>query len=80
MGHYEDSFHEIYDQIRVKGVKDDFEKQLSKMSRQTKHKYKSTKRNVGVCLYESYKFKIMNTKVNKVGLENILSYFHLMKI
>lgn len=43
MGHYEDSFHEIYDQIRVKGIKDDFDKQLTKMSLQTKHKYKSTK-------------------------------------
>ena len=43
MGHYEDSFYEIYDQIRVKGIKDDFEKQLNKMSRQHKHKHKSTK-------------------------------------
>ena len=43
MGHYEDSFYEIYDQIRVKGVKDDFDKQLNKMSRQSKHRYKSTK-------------------------------------
>ena len=43
MGHYEDSFYEIYDQIRVKGIKDDFDKHLNKMSRQHKHKYKSTK-------------------------------------
>jgi|TARA_R110002167_G_scaffold78280_1_gene216785 hypothetical protein len=43
MGHYEDSFYEIYDQIRVKNVKDEFENQLKKMNYQSKHKYKSTK-------------------------------------
>tara|TARA_R110000796_G_scaffold3014_1_gene11449 strand:- start:1082 stop:1273 length:192 start_codon:yes stop_codon:yes gene_type:complete len=43
MGHYEDSFHEIYDQIRVKDIKDEFENQLKKMQDQSKHKYKSTK-------------------------------------
>ena len=43
MGHYEDSFYEIYDQVRVKDIKDDFENQLKKMKGQSKHKYKSTK-------------------------------------
>ena len=43
MGHYEDSFHEIYDQIRVKDIKNEFENQLKKMNHQSKHKYKSTK-------------------------------------
>lgn len=43
MGHYEDSFYEIYDQIRVKNIEDAFNKQICKMDNQPKHKYKSVK-------------------------------------
>lgn len=43
MGHYEDIFYEIYDDIEVKGLKSQFDAQLEKMSFQKKHKFKSVK-------------------------------------
>ena len=43
MGHYEDIFYEIYDDIEVKGLKSQFDAQLEKMSFQEKHKFKSIK-------------------------------------
>ena len=43
MGHYEDSFYEIYDQIRVKNIEEEFDKQLKKQKSQSKHRFKSTK-------------------------------------
>ena len=43
MGHYEDAFYEIYDDIQVKGLKPQFDAQLQKMSNQDKHRNKSIK-------------------------------------
>lgn len=43
MGHYEDAFYEIYDSVQEKGLSENFNQQLSKMSTQDKHKYKTTK-------------------------------------
>ena len=43
MGHYEDAFFEIHDDISEKGLKMEFEAQIQKMLTQDKHKYKSTK-------------------------------------
>ena len=43
MGHYEDAFFEIYDDIEEKGLKPQFDAQLSKMKEQDKHRSKSTK-------------------------------------
>ena len=43
MGHYEDRFFEIYEDIKVKNLREDFDKQLVKMSRQEKHRFKSQK-------------------------------------
>jgi len=43
MGHYEDSFFEIYDEVTQKGLKEQFDKQIKKMLNQDKHKSKTTK-------------------------------------
>lgn len=43
MGHYEDSFFEIHNEVESLNLKEQFDKQLSKMRTQDKHKYKSTK-------------------------------------
>jgi hypothetical protein len=43
MGHYEDAFYEIYDDIQLKGLKPQFDAQLQKMNYQEKHKTKSIK-------------------------------------
>ena len=43
MGHYEDSYFEIYQAIRNKNVKDKFDEQLEKMRHQPKHKFKTPK-------------------------------------
>jgi len=43
MGHYEDAFFEIYDAVQEKGLKENFDKQLNKMSTQDKHRYKTIK-------------------------------------
>jgi len=43
MGHYEDRFFEIYEDIQVKNLKEDFDKQLVKMSKQEKHRFKNQK-------------------------------------
>jgi hypothetical protein len=43
MGHYEDVFYEIYDDIEIKGLKSQFNAQLEKMSLQEKHKSKSVR-------------------------------------
>ena len=43
MGHYEDAFYEIYEDIDQKGLKPQFEAQVQKMLNQEKHKSKSTK-------------------------------------
>jgi len=43
MGHYEDAFFEIYEDIKIKGLRANFDKQLNKMRFQDKHKHKSVK-------------------------------------
>ncbi len=39
MGHYEDLFWEITESINKKGLRKEFDAQLSKMSSQDKHRY-----------------------------------------
>ncbi len=43
MGHYEDAYYEIYNKVKQKGIREEFDNQLKKMEMQDKHKYKSTK-------------------------------------
>lgn len=43
MGHYEDAFWEIYEDVEIKGLKTQFNNQLIKMKTQDKHRHKSTK-------------------------------------
>lgn len=43
MGHYEDSYFEIYQEVESRNVKVEFEKQLEKMRLQSKHKFKTPK-------------------------------------
>jgi hypothetical protein len=43
MGHYEDLFWEISDDINKKGLKKEFDAQLSKMRHQDKHRYRDTR-------------------------------------
>tara|TARA_R110000822_G_scaffold75609_1_gene181859 strand:+ start:234 stop:428 length:195 start_codon:yes stop_codon:yes gene_type:complete len=41
MGHYEDTFFEIYHKVKDFGLEEEFNIQLSKMRYQDKHKFKS---------------------------------------
>jgi hypothetical protein len=43
MGQYEDLFYEIYDEVNNNNLNVEFNKQLSKMEFQDKHKHKSVK-------------------------------------
>ena len=43
MGHYEDLFYMILDDVNSKGLKKEFDAQLEKMSYQNKHRYKETR-------------------------------------
>jgi hypothetical protein len=43
MGHYEDSFFEIYQAVATANIKVEFNKQVEKMKTQDKHRFKSTK-------------------------------------
>jgi len=43
MGHYEDSYFEIYQAVEDRNIKVEFEKQLEKMRFQSKHKFKTPK-------------------------------------
>ena len=40
---YEDTYYEIYTEVRKQGISEQFYAQLEKMKRQDKHKYKDTK-------------------------------------
>ena len=43
MGHYEDLFYIILDDVNSKGLKKEFDAQLEKMNGQEKHKYRDTR-------------------------------------
>ena len=43
MGHYEDLWYQILDDINSKGLKKEFDAQLEKMNHQDKHRYKDTR-------------------------------------
>tara|TARA_R110001592_G_scaffold14284_5_gene64233 strand:- start:598 stop:804 length:207 start_codon:yes stop_codon:yes gene_type:complete len=43
MGHYEDFWYEMTESINNKGLKKEFDAQLSKMSTQDKHRYKDVR-------------------------------------
>ena len=43
MGHYEDLFYMILDDVNSKGLKKEFDAQLEKMQYQDKHQYKDTR-------------------------------------
>ena len=43
MGHYEDLFYMILDDVNSKGLKKEFDAQLEKMNGQEKHKYRDTR-------------------------------------
>lgn len=43
MGHYEDIYMEIMEQVKEKGIEKEFQAQLDKMQRQEKHKYKEVR-------------------------------------
>ena len=43
MGHYEDFWYHITESINEKGLKKEFDAQLTKMSTQDKHMYKDTR-------------------------------------
>ena len=43
MGHYEDLWYEIHNDINNKGLNKEFDAQLEKMRSQDKHKYKETR-------------------------------------
>lgn len=43
MGSYEDFWWEIFQSIKDKGIKKEFDAQLDKMRHQTKHQYKDTR-------------------------------------
>lgn len=43
MGHYEDTFFEIYHDIQRKGLRNQFDSQVKKMKSQEKHRFKSPK-------------------------------------
>ena len=43
MGHYEDLFYMILDDVNSKGLKKEFDAQLEKMNSQEKHKYRDTR-------------------------------------
>lgn len=64
MGHYEDAFYEIHDDIAEKGLKKQFDAQLSKMRLQDKHKYKSTKE-----MWEYAHNKVTSSFASKNNLE-----------
>ena len=43
MGHYEDLFYMILDDVNSKGLKKEFDAQLEKMQYQDKHRYRDTR-------------------------------------
>ena len=43
MGHWEDLWYQIHDDIAAKGLKKEFSAQLKKMENQSKHKYIDTR-------------------------------------
>jgi len=43
MGHYEDLYYQILDDVNSKGLKKEFDAQLEKMNGQEKHRYKDTR-------------------------------------
>ena len=43
MGHYEDLYYQILNDVNSKGLKKEFDAQLEKMNGQSKHQYKDTR-------------------------------------
>jgi len=43
MGHYEDLYYQILDDVNSKGLKKEFDAQLEKMNGQDKHRYRDTR-------------------------------------
>ena len=43
MGHYEDFWYEVTEDIKDKGLRKEFDKQLKKMNHQDHHKFKDTR-------------------------------------
>ena len=64
MGHYEDLFYMILDDVNSKGLKKEFDAQLEKMSHQDKHRYKET-RDKWQYAYEKVIKGNLNGKNNK---------------
>ena len=64
MGHYEDAFYEIYDDIEEKGLKPQFNAQLEKMKYQDKHRSKSPKE-----LWEYAHNKVTSSFTSKDNLD-----------
>ena len=66
MGHYEDRFFEIYEDIQVKGLKNKFDQQLEKMKRQKNINIKTKKKNGNMLtLVLQDQFKICIPKIIK---------------
>jgi hypothetical protein len=51
MGHYEDTFFEVYYEVEKCGLREQFNEQLKKMRSQKKHQYKSQKEKYEYALY-----------------------------
>ena len=43
MGHYEDTFYEVYETINKHGLRKEYDEQIQKMTTQDKHRYKEVK-------------------------------------
>ena len=65
MGHYEDTFYEVYETINKYGLQKEYSKQRNKMDTQDKHRYKEVKD-----LMEYACNKVVNTHFSKTIIKN----------